>query len=131
MILDKFSSILILKLKEANMRNYPSIFRTNLFPSNLFEEFSQDLSWQEKEGIFEASFDMPGVKKEDVQVRVDRGIVLINGERKDKFSQRTYNFSTSLPQQAKDENIEAEYINGVLYLRVKKSESKENVIVVK
>lgn len=60
------------------------------FPSVFDRTYSSSLI-SERDGVITLSIDMPGVKKEDLTLMVDRGILSVTGERKNrdyKYSRR-------------------------------------------
>ncbi len=96
----------------------------------------------ETEDNFMVKAELPGVKKEDVSVNIENGLLTIKGEKKseteDKKHHRvectygTFIRSFTLPQSISEEKIEAEYKNGVLHLTLPKAEeAKPNQIEVK
>ena len=92
-----------------------------------------DITEDEKEYVIKT--DLPEVKKEDVKVTVENGIVTITGERKLENEEkgkryhrieRSYgNFvrSFSLPDDADAKRVNAEFKDGLLKVRVAKSET--------
>ncbi len=87
---------------------------------------------EETDKAFLMSFDLPGVKKENINIEVKDGVMTLTGERKsetkkDGYSERFYgNFqrSFSIPVHVDSEKIEARYENGVLQVALPKSEVK-------
>jgi len=83
---------------------------------------------------FQIQVDLPEVKKEDVNVSVDKGILTISGERKHEFEEKgkkvhrkerswgRYMRSFHLPEGVKDEQVEAKFQDGVLTVSLPKSE---------
>lgn len=92
-----------------------------------------DIVEDDKEYLITA--ELPGVKKEDVKVTVENGVLTISGERKFEKEEkgkkyhrveRAYgNFvrSFTLPDDADANKVNAEFKDGVLKVRVTKSES--------
>jgi HSP20 family protein len=79
--------------------------------------------------------DLPGMAKDDIKVTVENGVLSITGEKKEEkqekkkeqysYFERSYgSFSRSfnLPEHVDAKNIDARYRNGVLELKLKKSE---------
>jgi HSP20 family protein len=76
------------------------------------------------------SLDVPGVKREDLELTVENGVLSVKGERKHDFAQgeqvllgRPYGaFSRSfnLPDYADVEHLTADLVDGVLTIRVPK-----------
>jgi HSP20 family protein len=89
--------------------------------------FQPSCDVNETEGHYLISFDMPGVKKDDIKIEVKDNQLLVSGERhrlsegneaSDKF-ERTF----SLPNSVNTEKIEASYENGVLNVALPKAEA--------
>ena len=103
---------------------------------------SVDIIEDEKEWLVKA--DLPEVKKEDVKVNVQNGVLTINGERKfekeekDKKYRRiersygTFFRSFTLPEGADGSKVSAEFKDGVLKVHLPKNEkAKPQTIEVK
>jgi HSP20 family protein len=101
-----------------------------------------DISETEKEYLVKA--ELPEVKKEDVKVSVEEGVLTIQGERKlekeekgKKFHriERSYGYfkrSFAVPDGVDEGNVTAEFKDGVLNVRLSKSEkAKPKTIEVK
>jgi HSP20 family protein len=79
------------------------------------------------------SFDMPGLEKENIDIEMQGNNLIVSGERRQenergegrsRFVERRYGRferAIRLPQNAKTEGIEAEYVNGVLKVAIPKS----------
>ena len=89
----------------------------------------------EKDDRFEASIEMPGVAKEDIDVQIDGAKVSVKAETKSEESAkdgervlhdervaRSWTRSFTLPAEVADERAEASYENGVLKLTLPKKE---------
>jgi HSP20 family protein len=88
----------------------------------------------EGEDALVLSFDLPGLKEDEIQVELDDNVLTVSGERERKhevkqddyfrYERRFGSFSRSvaLPAGVKDDQIEASYENGVLEIRVPKPE---------
>ena len=78
----------------------------------------------EKDGHLIASFDVPGVKKEDIKVVQSEGVISVHGERRnelkgDLYSEKFYgSFKRSfrIPKNYDAKKLEANYKDGVLSL---------------
>lgn len=101
-----------------------------------------DISETEKD--YRIKVEIPEVKKEDVKVSLQEGVLIISGERryekelgdvKHHRMERYYGSfvrSFSLPEDAQEDSIDAEYRDGMLFLTVPKAEaSKPKAIEVK
>ena len=79
-------------------------------------------------------FDVPGVGKDDIDINVEERVLTISGERSDTFESDEksnvyrreafygkFSRAFRLPEDADTENVTANYVNGVLEVRVPKS----------
>lgn len=97
---------------------------------------SADISETEKEYVIRA--ELPAVKKEDVQVTYDDGIITIKGERKQQKEDKGEKFhrmetlygsferSFSLPESANTDAIRCESKDGILTMHIPKKEVVKN-----
>jgi HSP20 family protein len=117
--------------------NFEAAFR-RFFPTTLFESEQTPLKMRidvnENDSAFTVKADIPGVKKEDINVRVDGNLVQIDAEAKsekktksngDKVlrSERHYGAisrSFSLGQEVDESKVQAKYSDGVLTLELPK-----------
>ena len=87
--------------------------------------------------------DLPGLKKDQINIKVENNVLTINGERKEEKEEKKDGYirtervygsfvrSFTLPQTVDSEKIEANYKDGVLILHVpKKPEAKPKQIEV-
>ncbi len=93
---------------------------------------------KEDDKAYYVEVDLPGVKKDDINVEVKDNILTISGERKFKKEEkdegyiRTESFfgkferRFTLPSDADAQKIEAKAEDGVLYITIPKIEEKEN-----
>src|SRR5690606_22106165 len=82
----------------------------------------------------------PGLKKTDFQINVDKNIIYISADKKEEtevnektysnkeYSYKTFSISITFPDTVDHEDSDAEYIDGVLNVKIGK---KEEAIVVK
>ncbi|CAL1697839.1 unnamed protein product [Somion occarium] len=89
---------------------------------------SLDLHVDDKSNTVTATFELPGLKKEDVNLEVTNGVLTVSGESEQEASrdengyavkERRYGKFTKalqLPQGVKDTDIKASLENGVLYV---------------
>jgi HSP20 family protein len=123
---------------DAFNRLMPSLF--SRFPRSATENGgkfewapSADISETDQEYLIRA--ELPAVKKEDVKVTLDQGMITIHGERtedketKDEKFHRVESFrgafsrSFSVPDNIDDEGIRAESKDGVLTVRLPKTKA--------
>jgi HSP20 family protein len=101
-----------------------------------------DIAETEKE--FSIKAEIPAVKKEDVKVTIDNGVLTIKGERKQEKEEKDKKFhrverlygsftrSFTLPDNVDESKIEASFKDGVLNLSLAKTEeTKPKAIDVK
>jgi HSP20 family protein len=85
--------------------------------------------------------DLPGLKKEDIEVSIQDGILVIRGEKKEEAERKgngavrterfygSFHRAVSLPAAVDDAKVKASYKNGVLELTLpKKEEAKPKQI---
>jgi len=91
-----------------------------------------DISEDEKEYLIKA--ELPEVKKEDVKVTVEKGVLTITGERKFEKEEKDKRYhriersygsflrSFTLPDEADESKVNAEFKDGVLLVHLHKNE---------
>ena len=126
------------EMDEAFNRLIPSLFsrfpRTASGNNGKFEWApSADISETDQEYLIRA--ELPAVKKEDVKVTLDQGMITIHGERKEDKETRDEKFhrvesfrgafsrSFSVPDNIDDKGIRAESKDGVLTVHLPKSKA--------
>ena len=99
------------------------------------DDFTPTVNTREGEFAYHVEVDLPGVKKEDINIQVEDATLVVSGERKVKEEIKEENYykvessfgsfsrSFSLPEEADIENIHAESADGVLEVIVPKLES--------
>lgn len=98
----------------------------------------------ETDGEFHIKAELPEVKKEDVKISVDGGVLRIEGERKQEREEKGKKFhriersygsflrTFTLPDNVDDAKVRAEFKDGVLHVHLPKSEkAKSKAIEVK
>ena len=127
-----------LRLFEPSIRDpFESMFRRFMAPAR-FEKTPADMDIRidvvEKNGAFKVRADLPGVKKEDINVRIDGNMVQIDAETKTEketkgeggkllCSERYYGSVSrafSLAQDVDESKAVAKYEDGVLTLELPK-----------
>lgn len=105
--------------------------------SKVYDErsFSPSCEVSENDDSYLMSFDLPGMKKEDIKIELSKNLLTISGERKrdhlDKNHkvqryERTFGFfkrSFTLPDTVEVDNVVARYENGVLDLAMPKTQA--------
>lgn len=133
MLLTKFDPFKQLKEIEKNLY-------TQVGNNEGVTAFVPTVNTREGEFAYHVDVDLPGVKKEDIKVDLNKGILTISGERKTKeevkqedyYKIETYfgKFSRSftLPDNVDIENIEAKSDNGVLEIVIPKLKDRKSVV---
>lgn len=97
---------------------------------------SADISETDKEFLIRA--ELPAVKKEDIQVTLDDGMITIKGERKQQKEDKNEKFHRtesfygsfercfSLPENVNTDAVRCESKDGVLTVHIPKSEAPKN-----
>ena len=90
---------------------------------------------KKKDGDFHIEIDLPGVKKEDIEVKIDNNILTVSGERKMKKEVKRSDYylmessfgrierSFTIPKGIDQDKINAEYKDGRLTIDLVKEES--------
>ena len=93
----------------------------------------------ETENEFEVELAVPGLKKEDFKINLEKNVLTVSAEKKadevnenKRFSKREYSYSSftrsfTLPQSADQNKIEADYTDGILKLTIAKKEEAKIV----
>ena len=110
----------------------PDLWR-NTFYDDYKREFLPSVDVEEAGDHYMLSFDLPGMKKENVKINVQDNVLTVSGERKDEREEKTktkylseryygtFTRSFSLPAGIRTENIEADYRDGVLKISIPKA----------
>lgn len=126
-------------IKRTPFRDFEKFMSDWRFPW-LEEEtdFSKAMSWRpsvdisEEDKEFLIKVEIPEVKKEDIKVEVENGVLTLKGERqeetKDKKRHRTERFygkferSFTLPDNVREDGVDANMEDGMLYIHLAKTE---------
>ncbi|WP_345951846.1 Hsp20/alpha crystallin family protein [Mucilaginibacter sp. PAMB04274] len=112
---------------------FDSLFNDQYFsPANVSKVPSINII--ESETGFDIELAVPGLKKEDIKINVEKNLLTVAAEAKKEesapvknytkkeFSYASFSRSFTLPESVDQSNIEAQYIDGVLKLTVAKKE---------
>ena len=118
--------------------------RTNGKETMIVADWTPSVDISETEGEYQIKAEIPDVKKEDVKVSLEDGVLTIQGERKYEKEEKGKKFhriersygsfvrTFSLPDVIDEEKVKAEFKDGVLNLHLPKSEkAKPKAIEVK
>ncbi|RVU00602.1 Hsp20/alpha crystallin family protein [Mucilaginibacter limnophilus] len=129
-------------VKFNNKNRSVNPFFSDVFDSFLNDSFVADrlatrvpaVNIAETENEFNIELAAPGLKKEDFKINLDKNVLSISAEKKaenveegKKYSKKEYSYNSfvrsfTLPESADQNNIEAEYVDGILKLNVAKKE---------
>ncbi|MFP4158851.1 MAG: Hsp20/alpha crystallin family protein [Desulfosalsimonas sp.] len=102
-----------------------------------FFEWRPSVDTYEKDGAVMVKAELPGVKKDDVSIDVNNNVLSIKGERKDEENVEENNYyrrerfygkfqrAFTLPDNVDTEKIEATFKDGVLEVKVPKTEESK------
>jgi HSP20 family protein len=97
-----------------------------------------DMDVFEQEGKMVARFDLPGMKREDIEVAVEGDMLVVRGQRQEEKEIKEESYycaeraagafyrAIRIPEETKPEAIEASYRDGVLELRVPRPATAEH-----
>jgi HSP20 family protein len=137
---DPFSMLSELEAEMDRMfgRRLPAMFPLRRYTTSLGEGWAPSADMYEKDGDIVVKAELPGVEKDGIDVSIERGDLVIKGERKaeaevkeDKYY-RMERFAGSfyrrfpLPEGIDTNKITADYKDGVLEIRVPKPASSES-----
>jgi len=107
------------------------------FPSRdtgLFSGWSPALDLYDDKDDFVAKVELPGMKKEDIQISLHEGVLTVSGERKHEFEGKEgetfrseryfgkFQRSVSLPAMVDGSKVSATYKDGILTITLPKAE---------
>ncbi len=136
----------LLKRREQEpVRNFPDLLE-DFFGGSVMDRFNAlssgssvpSVNIKDNKDNYTIELAAPGLKKDDFDVEVEDGTLIISSEKKDEneekdenytrreFSYHSFQRAFDLPDSVKPEEISAEYNDGVLNIQVpKKEEAKE------
>lgn len=90
------------------------------FPSRLLETGGNDYELYEEDGKFVLSVELPGFDPEEIEASWDDGVLNIAAEHEDdrRSQRKTYHRRFRFPKTVDDEEITAQYTNGILEVRL-------------
>ena len=98
--------------------------------------FTPDINISETDNKLSIDVEIPGMKKEDINIGIENGALTISGERKNRNEEEgrkfhrvethygTFERSFQLPDNVDEESIEATYTDGILQIDINKKEEK-------
>lgn len=127
---------------DALQRDFERFFHDELLPQRFFEgffdtplgEWKPALEIAEEEQLYRVKVELPELKREDIELKVENDVMTISGTRHDEreekkegyyYSERrsgSFARSFRLPKHVDEENVSAEYKDGVLTVTLPKAE---------
>lgn len=128
----------------------PSLFSNSLLSDFFFDDDRFfNLPWARRQSMpavniresdqsYEIDFAAPGLTKKDFKIDVNNGILTVSAEKEaeketkeDSYTRREFEYTSfsrsfNLPENVKDEDINARYEDGILKLTIPKKELKAN-----
>ena len=116
------------------MFNRQALPQTNAKETMVVADWVPSVDVSETDGEYQIKAEIPDVKKEDVKVTVEDGVLTIQGERKQEKEEKGKKYhrversygsfvrSFTLPDLVDEEKVKAEFKDGVLNLQLPKSE---------
>lgn len=101
-------------------------------------DWSPSVNIRENDSAYTVEAELPGVKKEDIKLSVEKGTMRVEGERKERKEEKdekihrvessygSFMRTFTLPTDASEEGVEANFSDGLLTVRVPKMAKKES-----
>ncbi len=102
-------------------RAAPSSWIENFeFPNRLFETRRDDYELYEEDGEFVLRLELPGYSPDEMALTWDDGVLNVAAEHEDdaRGQRKTYHRRFRFPKTVDEDEIDAEYTNGVLEIRL-------------
>ena len=103
--------------------------------------FTPAAEMQEKDDSIDLKLEIPGLESQDLDVQVTASAVAIKGERRQEtktqeqgmtrseFRYGTFQRVISLPTRVQNDQVKADYKDGILHLHLPKAEAEKNQVV--
>jgi len=120
------------RLFNETFRGFPSIFSNPEWPDMTSLILKPNIDIKDTDENYIVSVEIPGVTRDNVDLRVDGNLLTITGEKKQEKKQEKENYQCierqygsfermlTLPQDADAENIDAKFKDGILTVRIKR-----------
>lgn len=108
------------------------------------ERITPSLDLAETDGALEVRMDIPGMEAKDLDIQVNNNLLTVSGEQKEEREEKgktyhrlerrlgAFSRSVTLPCSVKEDAVDAQYKNGILVIRLPKTEAaKAKKITVK
>lgn len=130
----------IVKEMEGMVKNFWNDFPFREGSTDLDIEWTPRLDLIESENTYEVKTELPGLEKKDIDISLDRDVLVVKGEKKmekkesDKHYHRlerrygSFYRSIRLPGEVKEDKIDATFKDGVLTITLPKTEETKKRI---
>ncbi|HTR80803.1 MAG TPA: Hsp20/alpha crystallin family protein [Bacteroidota bacterium] len=137
---------MISHLQQEMNKVFGDFFRGDLFDGGSFlsGQWTPAVDLEETDDSYVVRAELPGIKKDEVKITLNDGVVTVSGEKRNEVEKKEGNYhrversygaferSFTLPGAVKSDEIEAKYADGVLTITLPKTEeAKEKIIEVK
>jgi len=113
----------------------PTIFERTPFVKNIYPRESNlgAINIIENDNDYQMEMLVPGFTKEDVKIEIDDDLLIISAKVADviedkwnrkEFHKKSFVRSFKIPEDAKEEDIDAKVENGILHLKINKKEEE-------
>jgi len=131
---DPFRELEDMSLRLNRMFNHPVQSQTNGKETIVVADWAPSVDVSETDAAYQIKAEIPDVKKEDMKVTLEDGVLTIQGERKQEREEtgrkyhrveRSYGSfarSFTLPELVDEEKVKADFKDGILTLQLPKSE---------
>jgi len=100
---------------------------SEVFPGVTSDKLAVDV--HEDKDAFHASFEVPGVKKEDVKIELNNGMLTVSAEKREKNGDNESSYSlsrsVSVPEGVNADGINAKLEDGILRVTLPKAEHRK------
>jgi len=98
------------------------------------ERISPSLDLAETDNVLEVRMDIPGMEAKDIDIEVNANVLTVSGERKEEREEKgktyhrverrvgAFSRSVTLPCPVKEDAVDAQYKNGILTIKLPKTE---------
>lgn len=112
------------KMQNNFMRDFGEFYNDMLDFGEGFSEVFNTSNVKENKDDYVLDFEIPGVKKEDIVLVVEDGLLKLEGKRSDG---KVYNGKWKLPKNIDEKHIAAKLVDGILTLTIKKAKKAKNI----
>lgn len=100
-------------------------------------EWSPRVDIAETDNNYQITAEIPGIKREDIKISIEEGVLTLRGERKEEKEEKgrkfhrmerfygTFSRSFALPQNVDENHVEANFHDGLLTLQIPKMEAEK------